>query len=179
MICKSDALEVQQLKNDNQKVLLNWLSNPEVLRYYEGRDQVFTPEKIKQDFFSLQDEVVRCIVYYYKEPIGYLQFYEINGEEREVYQYGKEVIFGMDQFIGEPHFWNKGIGTRLITLVSQYLLDEKDADWVVVDPQTGNERAIRCYEKCGFEKVKLLPKRELHEGVYRDCWLMERRGKVV
>ncbi|MEH1834506.1 MAG: GNAT family protein [Nostoc sp.] len=34
-----------------------------------------------------------------------------------------------------------------------------------------NPRAIRCYEKCGFVKVKLLPAHELHEGEYSDCWL--------
>ena len=70
-------------------------------------------------------------------------------------------------------YWNKGIGTKLVSSVVEYLIREKGADRIVMDPQTWNERAIHCYEKCGFEKVKLLPKRELHEGAYRDCWLME------
>lgn len=85
----------------------------------------------------------------------------------------KEVIYGMDQFIGEVSYWNKGIGTKLISSVAEYLIREKGADRLVMDPQTQNQRAIHCYEKCGFEKVKLLPKRELHEGEYRDCCLME------
>lgn len=34
-------------------------------------------------------------------------------------------------------------------------------------------RAIRCYEACGFRKVKRLPAHELHEGQWKDCWLME------
>ena len=54
-----------------------------------------------------------------------------------------------------------------------FLVEQKQADLVVMDPQTWNERAIRCYEKCGFKKVALLPKNELHEGEYRDCWLIE------
>lgn len=44
---------------------------------------------------------------------------------------------------------------------------------VVMDPQTWNKRAIRCYEKCGIKKVKILPEHEFHEGRYRDCWLIE------
>ena len=79
----------------------------------------------------------------------------------------------MDQFIGESTYWNKGIGTQLVRAMVAYLIEEKGADRIVMDPQTWNERAIRCYEKCGFKKVKLLPENELHEGEYRDCWLIE------
>jgi aminoglycoside 6'-N-acetyltransferase len=43
-----------------------------------------------------------------------------------------------------------------------------------------NRRAARCYEKAGFRKVRILPKHELHECVWRDSWLMvveaERNG---
>ena len=38
-----------------------------------------------------------------------------------------------------------------------YLIEEKGADRIVMDPQTWNERAIRCYEKCGFEKGEIAP----------------------
>ena len=44
---------------------------------------------------------------------------------------------------------------------------------VIMDPQRTNSRAIRCYEKCGFKKVRILPKHEFHEGELRDCWLIE------
>lgn len=57
----------------------------------------------------------------------------------------------------------------------EYLIEQKQADIVVMDPQTWNERAIRCYEKCGFKKVKIMPKHEFHEGEYRDCLLIEYR----
>lgn len=84
----------------------------------------------------------------------------------------------MDQFIGESGYWNQGIGTLLVRLVVAYLMREKGANRIVMDPQIKNERAIRCYEKCGLKKVKLLPKRELHEGEYRDCWLLECRRET-
>ena len=64
-----------------------------------------------------------------------------------------EIIYGTDQFFGEPSYWNKGIGTRLVSAMVKYLIEEKGANRIVMDPQTWNERAIRCYEKCGFEKV--------------------------
>ncbi|MDR0268418.1 GNAT family N-acetyltransferase [Paenibacillus sp.] len=85
----------------------------------------------------------------------------------------QERIFGMDQFIGEPDYWNRGIGTVLIQSMVKYLLVELKADRIVMDPQAWNTRAVRVYEKCGFIKKKLLPQHERHEGEYRDCWLIE------
>lgn len=81
-------------------------------------------------------------------------------------------LFAFDQFIGDPERWNQGLGTRAVSLLVTYLFQKKAARKIVIDPRARNPRAIRCYEKCGFHKVKLLPKKELHEGKMEDCWLM-------
>jgi RimJ/RimL family protein N-acetyltransferase len=65
-----------------------------------------------------------------------------------------------------------GIGTRAIRLMLVYLFHSKQAAAAVVDPHVENLRAIHCYEKCGFRKIKLLAHHELHEGVWSDSWLM-------
>ena len=82
-------------------------------------------------------------------------------------------VFGTDQFIGEVEYWNKGIGQLLVSSMVDFLTKKMNANRVVMTPRIGNKRAIKCYEKCGFKKVKILPKYELHEGEYHDCWLME------
>ena len=82
----------------------------------------------------------------------------------------------MDLFLGEPERWNQGIGTILIRVMTNRLVKESGASVIVVDPRVDNLRAIHVYEKCGFKKVALLAKHELHEGQYRDCWLMNFRS---
>lgn len=54
---------------------------------------------------------------------------------------------------------------------------DKEAQYVMVDPQCRNIRAIHCYEKCGFKKSKIVEEHELHEGKLESCCLMiyERR----
>lgn len=117
---------------------------------------------------------LRCLVSWAGQPVGYIQMYIIDEEEYETYGYPEsERVFGLDQFLGEPDKWNQGIGTTLVRVVANWLIDEAGADKVVLDPGADNPRAIHVYEKCGFRKKKLLPKREFHEGTYRDCWLME------
>ncbi|XRG79168.1 GNAT family N-acetyltransferase [Rossellomorea sp. GAMAL-10_SWC] len=116
-----------------------------------------------------------CIVVYENIEIGHIQFYKLDDESKIEYGYENtsEVIYGMDQFIGETDFWNRGIGSLLVSSMVNYLVNNQNAEKVVVDPQTWNVRAIKCYEKCGFKKIRLLPKHELHEGEYRDCYVME------
>ena len=58
-------------------------------------------------------------------------------------------------------------------LVLNYLTSEKSADSIILDPHADNLRAIRCYEKVGFKKIKFLPKHEFHDGEKVDCYLME------
>ena len=113
------------------------------------------------------------MVEYANKAIGYVQFYQLDDETKKEYGYIHENVYGTDQFIGEVEYWNKGIGTLLVRAMTKFLIEHEKADRVVMDPQARNTRAIKCYEKCGFNKVKFLPKRELHEGEYQDCWLME------
>lgn len=175
LITQSQNIKIRLLLDEDDQLLTRWLSDPVVLQYYEGRDRPHDLALVRKHFYEDRDRIISGIIQYRDQDIGYIQTYLIDQEERELYGYkdNHDVIYGMDQFIGEPAYWNKGIGTELITLMIAYLIEEKQANRIVMDPQAWNERAIHVYEKCGFTKQKLLPKHEWHEGEYRDCWLME------
>lgn len=180
-IYEHDKLVVRTLENQDASLLAKWLSNPEILQYYEGRDCPFNEQLVIEKYFNRDDKVTGCIVEYETVQIGYIQYYLIDDEERREYGYCdiNEIIYGLDQFIGETKYWNKGIGTKLVKSMVEYLLKEKNVDKVIMDPQCWNHRAIACYEKCGFVKKKLLPFHEMHEGEKRDCWLIEYSRCVV
>ena len=82
-------------------------------------------------------------------------------------------MYATDQFIGDPQYWGKGIGTNFMQMLVSYLFEEKNANAVILDPHTNNTRAICCYQKVGFKIIKFLPKHELHDGKKVDCYLME------
>ena len=174
MNVKSGELNVRPLVDGDKYTLSRWLSDPVVLEFYEGRDRPFTPEMVEEKFFSDRG-VMSCLVEYEGIEIGYLQYYQLDHETMIRYGYTNldEVIYGTDQFIGEAGYWNKGVGTQLIRAVVEYLLQKEGVHRLVMDPMTWNTRAIRCYEKCGYSKARILQEHELHEGVYHDSWLME------
>ncbi|OKP72614.1 GNAT family N-acetyltransferase [Paenibacillus sp. P3E] len=172
-------LSVRNLEPEDAKLLVKWLSDPVVLEYYEGRDRPHDLAMVQEHFYEDTPEgMIRAIVRYGSEDIGYVQFYPIDDDERAEYGYTDFAgsIYGMDQFIGEPRLWNKGIGSQLVRETVIFLLEITRADKIVMDPQCWNHRALRVYEKNGFVRKKLLPEHEWHEGEYKDCWLIEYCG---
>lgn len=173
-----DNILIRPLTENDFETLLKWLTDERILEFYEGRDKKYTLEMIKQEFSEKwKDEVFRVIIEYDNIPIGYGQIYKLYDEIYETYKYEKTdgIVYGVDQFIGEPKYWNKGIGSTYLKLVFKYLKENRNVDVIVTDPHVNNPRAIKSYQKAGFRIIKDLPKHELHEGIMEDCYLMEYR----
>ncbi len=62
---------------------------------------------------------------------------------------------GLDQFIGEPDMLDRGHGSAFIRAFADRLL-ANGAPRVVMDPDPANARAIRAYEKAGFERDRIV-----------------------
>jgi aminoglycoside 6'-N-acetyltransferase len=181
MLLQTDEISIRLMHDDmhDYELMAKWLSDEKVLEYYEGRDNPFSLERVIAEYQGIvrgDDVVVACIFSFQNQPIGYLQYYaldEMPETDRQLYDLENPGgTFGMDLFIGETEYWNQGIGCKVVSKIIDFLFDEFGATRVVIDPETWNTRAINTYEKCGFKKVKLLPKHELHEGEYHDSWLM-------
>lgn len=166
---------LRPLTLEDAPLLLKWLTDPRVLEYWEGPHAVFTMERVLEHYFEDEWNASRWLIQYQSRDVGYVQAYQLDREMFEAYQYPytEELVFGIDQFIGESELWGQGIGRRFIGLLAGFLFDKAQAKAIVLDPHADNPRAIRCYEACGFRKVKFLPKHEMHDGVLVDCWLME------
>lgn len=158
-------------------LMLRWLTDEQVLEFYEGRDKSYSINQVKTKFGPrIQQEVkiFPCIIYYKNTPVGYIQYYPVeNAKDYELEN--AEDTYAIDMFIGEPKLWGYGIGSKVLSLLIKYIFSKLQANKIVIDPHIDNPRAIRAYEKVGFKKVKLLVKHELFEGKKRDCWLMEIR----
>jgi aminoglycoside 6'-N-acetyltransferase len=172
-----DGFRVRRLADCPEDVALmaRWLSDPRVLEFYEGRDNPHDEPKVREVFIDddAGGEEVRCICEWEGRPIGYIQFYPVDEEGEGCYDCGPgPLTYGVDLFIGEPECWGRGIGTALLRLVVDHVVERCGARRVVIDPVVTNVRAIRSYEKCGFRKVKVLPRHEYSEGKWTDNWLM-------
>lgn len=51
----------------------------------------------------------------------------------------KDVCYGVDLFIGEPNYWNKGIGTEVMKKVIGYLVSDKIVELHTVEVYVGTD----------------------------------------
>lgn len=172
----SGDIKIRTMSEDDFPIMLKWLTDDRVLEYYGGRDLQYCLESLTNNYREeFEDDGFRLIVEYQDTPIGYGQVYRVSGKLFEEYCYPEtdKVVYAMDQFIGEPDYWDKGIGSRFIGSICKFLRDCKNADSVILDPHKNNPRAIRAYQKVGFKIIGELPEHEQFEGQKVDCWLME------
>ena len=170
------ALLIRLMTVEDLPLLLKWLGDDRVLQYYGGRDLRYTMETLTAHYTEpFEGEGFRVIAAYDGIPIGYGQIYRVCGDAFDEYSYPDTgaCVFAMDQFIGEPEYWNRGIGTEYTKAICAWLAEHLAADAVILDPRASNRRAIRAYEKAGFRIIGTLCAHELFEGQWEDCLLME------
>lgn len=180
VVARDRDLVVRLMRDETSdyQLMSRWLSDERVLEFYDGRDNPLSVEGAREKYGPRsrgEGSVVSCILELAGRAIGYLQFYRTDDFDEWRTSIGLErdpERYSIDIFIGEPELWNRGLGTRALRYVLDHVFGERHASAVVITPFAWNERAIRCYEKAGFRKVRLMPELELHEGKLQDEWLM-------
>jgi aminoglycoside 6'-N-acetyltransferase len=85
--------------------------------------------------------------------VGFVQFYPWIAYTDELVELGLSVpdgAWGLDIYVGEPKYVNRGIGTRTVRLLCDYLCAHEGASGVALGVERGNARARRAYEKAGM-----------------------------
>ncbi|MBM2825553.1 MAG: acetyltransferase, family [Dehalococcoidales bacterium] len=52
--------------------------------------------------------------------------------------------------IGDRDYWNKGYGTDIVTTLLNYIFSETRLSRVYLKTLASNDRAQKCFQKCGF-----------------------------
>ena len=168
-------IRIRPFLKDDFSLMYKWLTNDKVLEFYGGRDKNYTYDSIVEHYSKTFDyPFERVIIEYNDIPIGYGQLYELTDELYSEYNYTNtgKCVYAMDQFIGEVDYWNKGIGSKYISIMCNYLKGI-GVNSILLDPHIDNIRAIKSYQKCGFKIINELVGHEHFEGKDVDCYLME------
>ncbi len=70
--------------------------------------------------------------------------------------------------IGEKSYWGRGYGADAVRLLLRLAFDKLNLHSVWLTTLVTNERAIRCYEKCGFKRQGLFRENSYVRGRYVD-----------
>jgi aminoglycoside 6'-N-acetyltransferase len=183
VIARDGGLAIRLMRDAplDYELMAQWLNDEQVSVFWHGPDEPFPMERILDKYGPRtrgEAPATPCFITLVDRPIGYIQIYRTDDWSDWRDQIGLEPWadrWALDIVIGEPQLWNRGLGTRAVTALLRYLFVEKGAAEVVLSPVADNTRAIRCYEKAGFRKVRLVPNGEFLGGEWRDAWLMSVR----
>jgi RimJ/RimL family protein N-acetyltransferase len=74
--------------------------------------------------------------------------------------------------IGEKAYWGQGYGTDAIQAMLNWAFGYLNLHRVYLTVYAYNERAIRCYERCGFRHEGTMRQARYVDGQYHDEWMM-------
>lgn len=76
-------------------------------------------------------------------------------------------------FIGDENYRNNGYGTEAIRLILEFGFRYKNLQNIKLDLMEFNERALKCYKKCGFKEYGRRRKCKFINGKYYDSISMD------
>jgi aminoglycoside 6'-N-acetyltransferase len=131
-------------------LIKGWLETPHVSEWWHDPAEQF--ELVSGDLDH--PDMAQFIVTTQARPFAYLQCYNISAWDAG---FGPQPAGtrGLDQFIGEQDMLNRGHGSAFMRAFAERLLAD-GTPRVVIDPDPNNARAIRAYEKAGFNKDRLV-----------------------
>lgn len=147
IVRRGERVQIAAMTEDDQSQFQKWLADNKELREIIAdpnapsiEDQMKWFERSKQS-----DRKLFSIFTNEGELIGNGGFVDVDNKRREA------------QFritIGNPDFWGKGYGTEATTLLLGHGHEDLGFQRIYLHVLPENERAIRTYEKVGFQKVK-------------------------
>jgi aminoglycoside 6'-N-acetyltransferase len=131
-------------------MIRRWLETPEVMRWWGQPDEQYVLVSGDLD----HPEMDQFIVAKDDRPFGYIQCYALR-TWNQWFGPQPEAARGIDQFIGEPDMIGYGHGSGFIRQFADGLL-ASGIPRIVTDPDPDNARAVRAYNKAGFEHDRIV-----------------------
>ncbi|MGM1048126.1 MAG: GNAT family N-acetyltransferase [Bacillota bacterium] len=74
--------------------------------------------------------------------------------------------------IGNPKLQNKGYGSEAIQLLQKFVFLQLNLNRLQLEVHVYNDKAIKCYIKCGFKEEGRLRQKHFSNGQYSDVIYM-------
>jgi aminoglycoside 6'-N-acetyltransferase len=131
-------------------LIKRWLETPHVSEWWHDATEQF--ELVSGDLDH--PNVAQFIVRTNERPFAYLQCYRLSDWSHGFGPH-PDGTRGIGQFIGEADLLGRGHGSAFVRAFVDELL-AIGTPRVILDPEPGNARAIRAYEKAGFVRDRLV-----------------------
>jgi aminoglycoside 6'-N-acetyltransferase Ib len=154
------SVTLRLMADDDIPMLHDWLNRPHIVEWWGGEEARLTLAQTRDEYspgVMAKANVTPYIAMLGDEPIGYAQSYVALGSGggwwEEITDPG---VRGIDQLLADPARLGQGLGTHMVAALVEHLFSDPDVTAIQTDPSPANVRAIRCYEKVGFQQIKTM-----------------------
>ena len=148
-------IKFKKLRDSNEHYLklYNWCKNEFVYEWFEQRILSFEEIVNKYETKLKNKKQDLYIIQLNNKDIGLVQIYKFENDINISCLDKYKNAYEYDLFIGEEGYLNKGIGKKIADSINDMIYQKYNADSIILRPFKRNERSIKCYQKCNFEKV--------------------------
>ena len=164
-----EGIRLRGIEREDLPLFVRWLNDPEVRRFLLQHYPISNPqeerwfEQMLQNPAAEQPLVIEVQQDSDWTPIGNISFMGVDQQARNA---------ELGLFIGEKSFWDKGVGTRTISLMLDYGFSTLNFHRIYLRVYEDNKRGIHCYEKIGFQHEGKLREAGFLDGKYCDMLWM-------
>ena len=151
---------------EDYEIFTEWINDFETTDYIARSHVITTFSSEKEYLESAKNQECFLVIVDLKEDklIGSISLNDIDHLSRTA-------TLGI--FIGDKDYRSRGYGTEAIKLLLDYGFNYLNLNNINLSVFEFNERAIRCYEKCGFKVYGKRTKSKFINGKYYDEIFME------
>ena len=161
-----DRIYLSPRNSEDVEIFTEWLNDFETTDYIGRSSALVTLEGEKKYLEENSNpEAVFVIVTLDKDKmIGTVGLENINWLDRTA-------TLGI--FIGDKEYRDKGYGTEAIKLILEYGFKYLKMHNIKLHLMSFNERALKCYKKCGFKEIGRRRESAFLDGKYYDTIIMD------
>ena len=139
-------INLRKIKLSDKNYFAKWWRDKELLKLTSGVLKLISDKEVDKYFQAIMEnkDDYNFMVIADREIIGHISLVKRRNDWHET-----QIV------IGEKKYWSKGLGSSAIkTLIRKAKKNGISNIYLEVRPT--NLRAIRAYEQCGFQKVKIV-----------------------
>jgi UDP-4-amino-4,6-dideoxy-N-acetyl-beta-L-altrosamine N-acetyltransferase len=146
-----ERITLRAIERADLPAYVQWLNDPAVLEYF-GQLIPLSPAQEQQWYEKmLQDPGQRSFAIEFEgRHVGGAGFGSIDGRNRSA---------EVGLFIGMPELWDQGLGHDVMNTLLRFGFQQMNLHRIYLRVFASNRRAVRLYEKAGFQ----------HEGCWRQA----------
>lgn len=153
-------IKFKKMELSDLTLLHTWLNAPHVHEFYD-KDKENTLTDVQKRYVPKirGEKPTNCYFALHEgKPVGYIQKYFVNDyPELGGYLQYDDTVVSVDLFIGDAKYMGKGFGSPMLSeFLNQVVFADPKVTMCMIGPEPSNKRAIRSYEKVGFQHVQTL-----------------------